>query len=215
VRHGLRETYALSIATFYEFLGVAPGATETEVRHAYRQLARAFHPDSVGAKVDSDAAMAALNEAWHTLSDPGRRAAYDASLRVTSPKSASATRSPLSRERGVVTDDSYDDLAVHNIGTRRWPAAALMLLVAMAAIFVFSAYALGGSNQNGELAHDPVQPGGCVSIRPGPIALQVSCSRPHYGRVVVRVPNGDRCPIGSEGYYPQGSLDHVCVRPGS
>jgi DnaJ domain len=206
----------LSIATFYEFLGVAPGATENELRHAYRQLARAFHPDSAGggAKAHSDVAMAALNEAWHTLSDPGRRAAYDASLRVASPKPASATRSPFSVEEDVVSDDRDDDLAVHNIGTRRWPAAALMLLAAMAVIFVFSAYALGGSNESGDIAHDPVRPGDCVSIRPGPIALQVSCNRPHYGRVVVRVPNGDRCPLGSEGYYPEGSLDHVCVRPG-
>jgi hypothetical protein len=211
----------LVIATFYEFLGVSPGASEAEVRQAYRQLARAFHPDSAGAdtRAQSDTAMAALNEAWHTLSDPGRRAAYDASLRPAA--SASHAKRPFSVTEAQ-PEPEYDtggyfgseDLTAH-VGTRRWPAAALMLVAAMVVIFVFSAYALGGARQSGDVAHDPVQPGDCVSIRPGPIALQVSCGHPHYGRVVIRVSNGDRCPVGSEGYYRQGSLDHVCVRPGA
>lgn len=62
--------------THYQVLGVVPSASLDEVRTAYRAAARTCHPDS-GGSVD---AMQRLNEAWHVLSDPGRRAAYDRSL---------------------------------------------------------------------------------------------------------------------------------------
>ena len=57
-------------------------ATPDEIRSAYRAAARRHHPDAAGA--GSAEAMAALNEAYHVLSDPGRRALYDASLRSRS-----------------------------------------------------------------------------------------------------------------------------------
>jgi len=64
--------------THYERLGVARSASATEIRTAYRALARRTHPDVNGSGVD--ASMAAVNEAWRVLGDPDRRAAYDASL---------------------------------------------------------------------------------------------------------------------------------------
>lgn len=64
--------------THYERLGVAPDASPGEIRAAYRRLARTHHPDAGGG---AHGEMAAVNEAWRVLSDPARRAAYDASLR--------------------------------------------------------------------------------------------------------------------------------------
>jgi curved DNA-binding protein CbpA len=64
--------------THYQRLGVARSASATEIRTAYRALARRTHPDVNGSGVD--ASMAAVNEAWRVLGDPDRRAAYDASL---------------------------------------------------------------------------------------------------------------------------------------
>ena len=61
----------------YERLGVSRGASEREVRSAYRRLARALHPDKEGGDVEE---MAALNAAYAALQDPERRRAYDASL---------------------------------------------------------------------------------------------------------------------------------------
>jgi curved DNA-binding protein CbpA len=73
--------------THYERLGVAPSASSSEIRAAYRKLARRTHPDVQGPGVD--ASMAAVNEAWRVLGDPERRAEYDALLapepRVTPP----------------------------------------------------------------------------------------------------------------------------------
>jgi curved DNA-binding protein CbpA len=64
--------------THYERLGVTPAASSSEIRAAYRRLARDTHPDVNGPGVD--ATMAAVNEAWRVLGDPERRAEYDALL---------------------------------------------------------------------------------------------------------------------------------------
>ncbi len=65
----------------YGALGVAADATQDELRAAYRAKARDHHPDAQGASAETHEAMAALNQAWYTLSDPKRRQAYDNSLK--------------------------------------------------------------------------------------------------------------------------------------
>ncbi len=58
----------------YLALSVAPSASAAAIKRAYRDLARKHHPDHGG-----DAArFAAVDEAYQVLSDPGRRAEYDA-----------------------------------------------------------------------------------------------------------------------------------------
>lgn len=63
--------------THYEVLGVAPTASEEDVRHAYRRLAKTAHPDAHG----DPARFTRLTEAYDVLSDPARRAVYDRDLR--------------------------------------------------------------------------------------------------------------------------------------
>jgi curved DNA-binding protein CbpA len=62
--------------THYEVLGIAVDADEAEVRAAFRMRARALHPDAGG---DADD-MRAVNEAWHVLGNPRRRAAYNVEI---------------------------------------------------------------------------------------------------------------------------------------
>jgi len=65
-------------ADLYAILGVARAATGAEIRRAYRRLALAHHPDRAGpASAD---AFARIAEAYHMLSDPTARTAYDAHL---------------------------------------------------------------------------------------------------------------------------------------
>jgi curved DNA-binding protein len=62
---------------YYQVLGVARDASAEVIKKAYRQLARKYHPD-VSKEKDAAARMSDVNEAYAVLSDPERRAAYDA-----------------------------------------------------------------------------------------------------------------------------------------
>ncbi len=91
----------------YDVLGVRADTTAAALRAAYRQRARAAHPDRPGG---SAASMRAVNEAWHTLSDPARRAAYDQSLRDAAAASAPrAQPATAARPRTHATDSSSVD----------------------------------------------------------------------------------------------------------
>jgi len=67
----------------YELLGVERGAGQQEIARAWRRQALAAHPDTRAAQDRGDETAGrfrALAGAYHLLSDPGRRAAYDRAL---------------------------------------------------------------------------------------------------------------------------------------
>lgn len=61
---------------YYEILGVAKGADKTEVKAAFRKLAREYHPD-VSKHADAETKFKEINEAYEVLSDDEKRARYD------------------------------------------------------------------------------------------------------------------------------------------
>jgi molecular chaperone DnaJ len=62
----------------YIVLGVQQGATESEIKRAYRRLARRFHPDINPGDQTAAARFRQILEAYETLIDPARRSRYDA-----------------------------------------------------------------------------------------------------------------------------------------
>ncbi|HTT05273.1 MAG TPA: DnaJ C-terminal domain-containing protein [Steroidobacteraceae bacterium] len=61
---------------YYAVLGVARDASEEQIKQAYRKLARKYHPD-VSKEPDAEAKFKEVAEAYQTLKDPQKRAAYD------------------------------------------------------------------------------------------------------------------------------------------
>ncbi|CAN6696468.1 unnamed protein product [Malus baccata var. baccata] len=99
-RHGA------SAASLYEVLRVTANASPTEIKSAYRSLAKQYHPDASRSESDGRDFIQ-IHNAYATLSDPAAREVYDTSL--------GAARINFSRRRSSVgfrTDGFYS--------TRRW-----------------------------------------------------------------------------------------------
>jgi molecular chaperone DnaJ len=62
---------------YYEVLGLSRGASEQDLKSAFRRLAKDCHPDRNGGDKSSEQRFKELNEAYEVLKDPQKRAAYD------------------------------------------------------------------------------------------------------------------------------------------
>ncbi|MEI7992202.1 MAG: DnaJ domain-containing protein [Actinomycetota bacterium] len=188
--------------THYDLLGVQSTASVDEIRASYRVLARRMHPDAqTGSAAGGSGGwdMAAINEAWHVLSDPGRRAMYDASLRVSSVAPAGGRRS-----------EPTVPVVFQRASSGRFPKWPFVMLFVLAAIFIFTAGALYEPSA-------PAKPdnllfaGSCVTLLPDRDAVEVGCETPHDA-VVVTVVNFDAaCPMETETFRDHQGRGYACV----
>ncbi len=62
---------------YYEVLGVSKGASDDEIKKAFRQQAKKYHPDLHPGDKEAETKFKEVNEAYSILSDPDKKAKYD------------------------------------------------------------------------------------------------------------------------------------------
>src|SRR5262245_11531081 len=101
----------------YAVLQLSRNASADDIHHAYRALARRYHPDR-NCEPDSVAKMAAVNEAYETLRDASRRREYDALINRLRPNAELdkaillAAREIILRSGWTVVEDCAESLAL-------------------------------------------------------------------------------------------------------
>ncbi len=93
----MRKLHFYGSADYYEILGVTRQATTGDIKAAYYQLAKKFHPDRYRQAEYTDlrgkleALFAIITQAYETLSQPAQRAGYDKKIRQSGPLSKPAS----------------------------------------------------------------------------------------------------------------------------
>jgi molecular chaperone DnaJ len=65
------------VATLYDTLGLKKGASQEEIKKAYRKLAAKYHPDKNPGDASAEERFKEVQNAYDTLSDPNKRRSYD------------------------------------------------------------------------------------------------------------------------------------------
>jgi molecular chaperone DnaJ len=181
--------------THYEVLGVRRDASTSQIRAAFRSLARAHHPDTSSS--GSAESLAPVNEAWRVLGDPVLRRSYDRSLDVA----------PVPN----VADDRVPAATIAPPPEASFPWRFLMGLTAVGIGIVLL----------GVLTYEPSKPGppdnvlqkgSCVVIEDNGDASEVNCDTDHDGVVEVLIVADERCPVDLEPHRDRQGLGVVCVR---
>jgi hypothetical protein len=161
--------------------------------------------------------MAAVNEAWKVLGDPGRRASYDASLALLAHSGPPATASVRASTRSPVPEAPEPPPGP----AARWAVRLpwIVILSVLALIFFVTAYAghvrSSGPGSPPSPARQPVDGiitvSSCITLDPKARAVEVACDGPHLGVVQAVVAAGAPCPLSTEGYFDQTDTKLICV----
>jgi molecular chaperone DnaJ len=201
--------------THYDTLRVHPAASGSDIREAYRRLARQHHPDRAVTHGSAVAAssMPAINEAYRVLSDPARRAVYDAGLR-TAPQSAPSGADPGDRHPGHHGPDRREPAHPSHLGPARFPWRSMLVAAVLGVVGVV---VLAQFTEPGEPPGPDgiLRVGSCVVIAPDTSVSEVACTGDPLVDVVVDaiVPFDSQCPGAAVPYRDRQGLGNACIVP--
>lgn len=120
--------------SLYSILNVAPDADPAVIEAAYKALIKKYHPDVRTEHPESSRRTAAeINEAFHTLKDPAKRAEYDAHERLQ--------REALRRNAATLAAEAPRPYQPPPLPPRRrrskWPALFMIAAAALAVFFIW------------------------------------------------------------------------------
>lgn len=150
--------------------------------------------------------MASINEAWTVLSDPARRARYDADLRTgvdafratSGPSTASSHHTSSSPRQFDVTPARFP-----------WRFVVSLVVIATAAILILGA--LTGGSEPAPI-DNLIQVGSCVDLDDTRgEAFEVACDGLEEAEVAEIVPFDGVCSGGRPGYRDRQGMGKVCV----
>ena len=114
---------------YYKILGVAPNATDAQIKSAYKSLAKIHHPDKNIGNPNSEEIFKNIGMAYQTLSDPWKRMSYDFKREHLDNPNHPIAPPPLNPNRN-----------------KRWKAAAQPsnIKIALVVISIFTIISVGG-----------------------------------------------------------------------
>ncbi|NEP14384.1 MAG: J domain-containing protein [Symploca sp. SIO2C1] len=113
VRQTIKNSVITNPSNYYVLLGLHVGATPLEIRRAYRQLSKRYHPDTTELpNQTATSKFQQLNEAYATLSNPQRRILYDKKIgysRFNVIQAPSNLNRPVNQRKNTYSDSAYLD----------------------------------------------------------------------------------------------------------
>jgi len=124
------------MVNYYETLKVSPKASNTEIKSAYRRLARKLHPDKNNGSEETARAFAAIAEAYEILRNPKERAVYDNRLLEVQYSSSTngdsvfaSSNTHARRWRQMVYEHRYNEIIDRMIADERRESMALQKII--------------------------------------------------------------------------------------
>ena len=201
----------MTTRTHYSVLGVSGDASQDSIREAYRRLAREFHPDRTSTSGAGGDKMPAINEAYRILSDPARRAVYDASLRGSTLAPSNGAPATSARPTAKLSDEAMREWRYLNpVGPARipWRPLAFFSLIVIVGIAVLAQFSKPGEPG----APDGIlRTGDCVEVLPNNLVGEVLCVG--EGDLVVRqfIAFDRPCSNGRAAYQDRQGMGVACI----
>ena len=188
VRQRIRERVITNSSSYYALLGLHPSASPIEIRRAYRELSKRYHPDTTDLPAaTATAKFQQLNEAYATLSNPERRVGYDQKIgysRINVMQAPPGFNHPVDQPQRRYSSSAYLDPTDRPLSAGEIFAlfilgltfvGCLLLAIALGLTRGESAFQVsGGSTENlsAQPKLSPHQPTTPTSVKPSSLSKQ-------------------------------------------